>query len=332
MSGRVVLAGGSGFIGGAIAARMAAEGREVRTIGRGPSADARWGDRDGIARALDGASLVVNLAGRSIACRFTDANRAEILDSRVDTTRELGAVMATVASPPPLWMNASTASAYSTSTEQPRTETDPLDEEGFSEDVTRLWEEALAEAELPGTRRVPMRITVALGAEAPATQILFRLARLGAGGAQHDGPWFPHARYRGVGVAKDDPRATAPSQGHRTGGRQRFSWMHVDDVVGAIEHVEQHPEIDGPVNFAAPGPVTNAELMALLRSTVGMPIGIPAWRFMLEPAMAVLGTESELVLKSRWVLPGVLTDTGYVFRHPTLRGALADVWSEMRAR
>lgn len=332
MSGRVVLAGGSGFIGQAIAARMASEGREVATIGRGSSADARWGDRSGIARLVDGASLVVNLAGRSVNCRYTDANRAEILDSRVVTTRELGAAIASATAPPPLWMNASTATTYSHTTDRPHTEADPAGEKGFSEDVARAWEAALAEEDLPATRRVPMRITIALGAEGPASQMLFRLARLGIGGTQFDGPWIPHTRYRGIGVSKDDPAAKAPSAGRGTGGRQRFSWIHVDDVVGAIAHVEAHPEIDGPVNMAAPDPVTNAELMRLLRQTVGMPIGMPAWRFMLEPAMAVLQTESELVLKSRWVLPGVLTETGYVFRHPTLRGALADVWAGMRAR
>lgn len=331
MTGRVALAGGSGFIGQEIAAHMAREGREVATIGRGSDADAQWGDRDALARVLDGAALVVNLAGRSVNCRYTDQNRAEILDSRVDTTRELGEVIASVAVPPPLWMNASTATTYSHTTDGPHTEADPPGERGFSEDVARAWEAALGEADLPATRRVPMRITIALGAEAPASQMLFRLARLGIGGTQHDGPWMPHTRYRGVGVAKDDPAAKAPSRGRETHGRQRFSWIHVDDVVGAIAHVEAHPEITGPVNMASPDPVTNAELMRLLRETVGMPVGMPAWRFMLEPAMALIGTESELVLKSRWVLPGVLTETGYEFQHPTLQGALADIWQQMRA-
>lgn len=331
MSGHVVIAGGSGFLGTTLASHFRAAGREVATIGRGDDADATWGDADAVRRVLDGASLLINLAGKSVNCRYNDANREAILTSRTETTTQLREAIATLEHPPALWCNASTATTYSHSTKRAHTEDDPAGEQGFSEDVARAWEAALFEGELPGTRRVALRITIALG-DGPATRMLFTLARLGAGGAQFDGPWFPHSRYRAIGERKGSARAQAPSAWRPTKGRQRFSWIHVDDVAGAIEHIESHPELKGPVNLASPGAVTNAELMRQLRETVGMPIGIPAFRFMLEPAMWLLRTESELVLKSRWVAPGKLEATGYTFRFPTLRAALADIWSSMRSR
>jgi len=115
------------------------------------------------------------------------------------------------------------------------------------------------------------------------------------------------------------------SSWHRTRGRQRFSWIHIDDVVGAVRFLGAHPAIEGPVNLSSPDPVDNRTLMRALRGAVRMPVGLPAWRWMLEPAMWVLRTEPELVLKSRWVLPGVLERGGYEFRHPHLPEALAAI-------
>lgn len=327
--GHVVIAGASGYLGQALGRHLTAQGRTVRTIGRAWDADARWGRTDEIRAVLDGAAMLVNLAGRSVNTRYDDAHRREILESRTRTTTALREAIATLAAPPPLWCNASTATAYAHTTEAPHTEADATGQHGFSEDVARAWEAALLEGELPGTRRVPLRISIALG-DGPATRMLLRLARLGIGGAQHDGWWLPHTRYRGIDEPKDAPRATEPSRGHATAGGQRFSWIHVDDVLGVVDHVEAHPEIDGPVNLAAPGAVTNDELMRTLRETVGMPIGLPAYRWMLEPAMWALRTESELVLKSRWVAPGRLLETGYTFTFPELAPALADIWQRMR--
>ena len=324
-AGRAVLGGGSGFLGRRLKQALEEDGYEVLVIGReGP--DARWDDPLSILRAVDGADLVVGLAGKSVNCRYTDANRTEILRSRVDTTRALGEAIARAENPPAVWMNASTATIYRYAMDRPQSEGSTEIDTGFSPDVGRIWEAELFAGELPRTRRVALRTTIVLGDGGAATALLFRLARLGAGGPQFDGWWFPHRRYRGIG-----PEPTAhPTEIHRSKGRQKFSWIHIDDFVGAVRFLRDHEEISGPVNMAAPYPSDNRSLMAALRRTVGMPIGLPAWRFILEPAMWALRTESELVLKSRWVLPGVLSDAGYEFRFPELEPALGDIWSRRR--
>lgn len=313
-----VVAGATGFVGTAIARALADDGYEIVRVGRsGPVA---WRDADAVRRAVDGADLVVNLAGKSVNCRYTDANRDEILRSRVDTTRQLRAAVAAAAAPPRVWMNASTATIYRHATDRPNTESSGELGQGFSVDVARNWEREFFAGDLPGTRRVALRMAIVLG-DGPATNLLFRLARLGLGGPQIDGWWFPHGRYRGIGP---DPTGGA-APWHRTRGRQRFSWIHLDDVVGAIRFLRDREDLSGAVSLASPNPADNRTLMRSLRRAVGMPIGLPAWRWMLEPAMWALRTEPELVLKSRWVLPEVLTANGFSFAFADLDAAVDDV-------
>lgn len=314
-----VIAGASGFIGRAAVAAFAADGHEVRLVGR--DAPTRWTDAAALARAVDGADVVLNLAGKSVNCRYTDRNREEILRSRVDTTRALGAAIASAASPPRVWLNASTATIYRHAMDRPNTEADGELGTGFSPDVARAWESAFFAGDLPQTRRVALRMAIVIG-DGPATRLLRALARTGLGGPQHDGWSLPHRRYRGIG---DDPTGTDAAPWYRTRGRQRFSWVHLDDVMAAIRFLRDRDDIAGPVNIASPHPSDNRTLMATLRRIVGMPIGIPSARWMLEPAMWALRTEPELILKSRWVLPGRLTEAGFTFRHPHLEEALRDV-------
>lgn len=323
---RAVIGGGTGFLGQKLKAALEDDGYEVRVIGRsGP--DARWDDPASIRRVIDGAELVIGLAGKSVNCRYHDANRDEILRSRVETTRALREAIAEAATPPALWLNASTATIYRYALDEPQAETSGDIDTGFSPDVGRAWEAELFADELPRTRRVAMRITIVLG-EGPATALFFWLARLGIGGPQFDGRWFRHRRYRGIGPHPTEHDFTV----RRSRGRQKFSWIHIDDVVGAVRFIRDRPGIAGPVNFSAPEQSDNRTLMATLRRVVRMPVGLPAWRFMLEPAMWALRTESELVLKSRWVAPGVLTDAGYQFVHPALEPALRDIWTGRRAQ
>lgn len=325
MAPRAVIGGGSGALGTALRAALEAEGYDVAVIGRtGP--DARWDDPDSVRRVVDGADLLIGLAGKSINARFTAANRDEILQSRLDTTRMLNDAVAAAQHPPAVWMNASSATVYRYAMDRPQTEDDIDYDTGFSPDVALAWEDELFRGELPETRRIALRITIVLG-DGPAGDLLFRLARLGIGGPQIDGWWFPHNRYRGIGPHSTEPRLPLGVQSH---GRQKFSWIHIDDFVGAVLFLRDHPEISGPVNMSAPEQVDNRSLMAALRRTVGMPIGLPAWRFMLEPAMWVLRTEPELVLKSRWVAPKVLTDAGFAFEHPRLEPALQHIRARKR--
>ncbi len=312
--GRAVLAGASGFLGSYLRRALEAEGYTVRAIGRsGP--DARWGDAEGIRRVLDGADLVVNLAGKSVNCRYTARNRAEILRSRVETTGELGRGIAACAAPPPLWINSSTATIYRHADDRPMTESTGEIGEGFSVQVARAWEREFFEPELPRTRRVALRMAIVLG-DGSALKPLLTLARVGLGGPQFDGPWLATRARRRAGTF----HRYAP-----THGRQRFSWVHIDDVLGILRFVRDHPEIEGPVNVSAPHPEDNRSLMAILRRVTRRPVGLPAFRWMLELGMVVLRTESELVLKSRWVLPERLTEAGYVFRHPRLEAAIRDI-------
>lgn len=320
MAKRAVIGGGSGFVGTALTQALEADGYAVSVIGRhGP--DARWDDPASIRRVVDGADLVIGLAGKSINARFTDRNREEILQSRIDTTRALHDAIAGAEHPPAVWMNASSAAVYRYALDRAQTEADTERDTGFLPDVTRAWEAELFRGDLPSTRRVALRITFVVG-DGPAPALLFRLARFGVGGPQFDGWWFPHRRYRGIGPHPTEPRNPL---GRRSRGHQRFSWIHIDDLVGAVRFIRDDARVSGPVNMSAPGVVDNRGLMRALRRVVGMPIGLPSWRFMLEPAMWVLRAEPDLVLNSRWIAPGVLEDAGYAFAFPELEPALRDV-------
>ncbi|WP_343925250.1 epimerase [Rhodoglobus aureus] len=314
-----VIAGASGFVGTALVQAFRDDGYDVRLIGR--SAEVTWNDPAGIARVIDGSAVVINMAGKSVNCRYNDANRNEILRSRVDTTRALREAIAAASNPPAVWFTSSTATIYRHSTDRPNTDADGVLGEGFSVDVARNWEREFFDGDLPQTRRVALRMAIVLG-DGPATNILFRLARVGLGGPQIDSWWFAHRRYRGIGPT---PSGGERTSWHRTSGNQKFSWVHIDDVISAVRFLLARDDIAGTVNLSSPHPSDNRTLMRTLRRAVGAPFGLPAWKWMLEPAMWVLRTEPELVLKSRWVLPSTLTDAGFQFRYTELSGAVEDI-------
>jgi len=317
----IVIAGASGFIGQHLAAAWRARGARVSEIGRsGP--DARWGDTAAITRLLDGADLLVNLAGKSVNCRYGPANRAEIMRSRVETTRELREAVLACAAPPRLWLNSSTATIYRHAEDRPMTESTGELGRGFSVDVATSWEREFFEGELPGTRRVALRMAIVLG-DGSALVPLMGLARVGLGGPQLDGPW-PATK----------ARLAAGTHHHQGagGGRQKFSWIHVDDVLGSIDWLREHDDVDGVVNLSSPNPSDDRTMMGIVRRAVGMPIGLPATRWMLELGTAVLRTETELVLKSRWVVPERLVEGGYEFVHPHLDETVKQIVAERRRR
>lgn len=309
--GRVVLGGSTGFIGQDLARRWRAEGREVVTVSR-RGADLTWDDQDGIDAAVDGADLVVGLAGKSVNCRYTPANRAEILRSRVENTAALRTAIGRAAAPPPLWVNSSTATIYRHADDRGQSESHGELGTGFSVEVAKAWERELFAGDLPDTRRVALRTAIVLG-DGGVLAALRTLARCGLGGTQHDGRWPIGGTRHAAGTAHE----------FRTrGGRQRFSWVHLDDVAGIIAFLERHPELEGPVNAVAPRASDNRTLMATLRRAVGVPFGLPAARWMLELGAVALRTETELILKSRWVVPEKLLEAGYVFRRPVLADAV----------
>ncbi|MGX1702278.1 epimerase [Microbacterium sp. NPDC055357] len=316
MQPRVVIAGATGFVGERVAEAFAADGYRVDTMGR--TAAVTWGDDAAIARLVDGADVLINLAGKSVDCRYVDANRDEVYRSRIATTRALREAVAAAVRPPRVWFNASTATIYRHTMDRPNAEADGALGSGFSVDVARDWEREFFAGDLPQTRRVALRMAIVLG-DGPATRMLATLARVGLGGPHLDGWWPQHRRYRGIGPT---PSGDGRAPHHDTRGRQRFSWIHIDDVVGAVRFLRDHDDIDGVVNLASPTASDNRELMATLRRVVGVPFGMPIPRWMLEPAMWVLRTEPELVLKSRWVTPERLLRAGFGFAHVDLEGAL----------
>lgn len=292
----VVIADASGFIGTALRRHFLRDGFRVASIGRGRGNEARWDEGPGpIAAVLEGTEAVINLAGRSVSCRYTKRTADEILRSRTETTQALGLALASCRRPPSVWLNASTGTIYRDARDRPQDERSGQIGSGFSVAVARAWEQELSEAPT-AVRKVALRTTIVLGAGGALNPII-NLARLGFGGPQGD-------------------------------GGQRFSWIHVDDVYGSIRHIMDRPDISGPVNLATPQAATNRELMDRVRRHVGgagerVALPLPAWS--LEAGARVIRTEAELVLKSRWVRPGVLLDSGYRFAFPTLDEALADI-------
>ncbi|NYF10728.1 hypothetical protein HDC94_001884 [Leifsonia sp. AK011] len=310
MTERVVLAGGSGFVGRYLADRYRERGMHVTIVGR--TSEVTWDDPEALVRAVDGAHLLINLAGRSVDCRYNAANRSEILESRVGTTEALHSAVRQAAVPPPLWVNSSTATIYRHAMDRPMTESGGELGEGFSVSIAKAWEQAFFAGETPGTRRAALRMAIVLG-DGSVLERLVQLSRWGLGGPQWDSPWFPSRARRAVGT---EHRYGAPW------GRQKFSWVHVEDVYRIIEFLGEHPELEGPINASSPRPTDNVTLMRTLRRALGVPLGIPLPRPALEVGAAVLGTETELVLKSRWVVPERLEDAGFVFQHPEIDEAI----------
>lgn len=305
---KLILAGGSGFLGGALAKHFRALGWEVVVLTRSPKArtdgirEAAWDARTpgDWCRELEGADVVINLTGRSVDCRYTERNRRDIINSRVESTRVIGEAIARSQSPAKVWLNASSASLYRHTFETPMDENGaegatPEVHDEFSLEVIRQWEAALNSAQTPRTRRVALRTTMILGnARNSVFPVLSRLARLGLGGRMGS-------------------------------GRQYVSWMHERDFCRAVEWIVVHEEIAGPVNLSAPEPLPNAEMMRLFREACGAPFGLPAAEWMLEVGAFFMRTETELILKSRRVIPGKLLASGFRFEFPAMKEALSEL-------
>ncbi len=292
-----MIAGAGGFIGQYLSARFRGSGDTVFTIGRA-GADARWGDAEAIGALLDGSDILINLAGKSVNCRYSRKNMAAIFSSRLLTTAELGVAVQSVAHPPKVWFNASTATIYRHADDLAMTDEAGELGSGFSVNVATAWEREFFAHAREGVRQVALRMAIVLG-DGSALTPLVRLTRLGLGGSQFGGK--------------------------TKGARQRFSWIHIDDVYRAIEFLYAHPDLGDTVNLSSPGPVENRELMATLRRVLGARFGVPLFGWMLELGAFAIRTESELLLKSRWVLPTRLLGAGFEFEFPSLEGALRNI-------
>lgn len=316
---KVVIPGGSGQVGAILKRAFAARGDEVvvlsRRPGAGPGAGPRVVDWDGRtlgpwAAAIDGADAVINLAGRSVDCRYTEANLRAMLTSRVDSTRVVGAAIAQAKRPPRVWLQMSTATIYAHRFDAANDEAtgilggDEPDAPAYwrrSVDIARAWEAALADAEVPATRRVALRTAMVMSPDRGGIfDVLLRLTRWGLGGP--------------VG-----------------GGRQYVSWIHEVDLVRAVDLLIARDDLAGPVNLAAPHPLPQRDFMAALRRAWGAPIGLPATRWMAEIGAFFLRTDTELLLKSRRVVPGRLREAGFSFSYPRWEEAAAELVGRRRA-
>lgn len=311
---KLVLAGGSGFLGTIVAEWFVERGWDVVILTRRPRdrceaiREAAWDGRTQGAwcAELEGADAVVNLAGRSVDCRYGPRNRRAIMDSRIESTRVLGEAIANCRQPPRVWLNSSTATIYKHSHDRPmdeaRGEIEATQEahDAFSIEVATAWEKTFAAAPTPATRKLALRIAMVLSPRAGTVfRILRRLARCGVGGAMGD-------------------------------GRQFMSWIHEIDFCRAVEWLIGRDDVSGAVNVAAPNPLPNREVMRLIRRRCGLPFGLPIPRPLLEIGAFVLRTETELVLKSRRVVPGRLTEQGFAFEFPNLKDAVDELERRLR--
>lgn len=290
---KIVLAGGTGFIGQYFEKRFKELGYEVKIISR-QSPSISWDDTNGIIDALEGAELLINLAGKSVNCRYNDKNKKDIMDSRLQTTNQLGEAILSCSEPPKVWMNSSTATIYRHAEDRPMTEDKGELGTGFSVDVATNWEDAFFSFNLPKTRQVALRTAIVLGKGGGVMTPYQYLTRFGLGGKQGS-------------------------------GKQMFSWIHEEDMFQIALFLKERDDLSGVFNCSAPNPVTNKELMRLMRTHLKMPFGLPAPKWMLEMGAVFINTETELVLKSRWVLPERLLQAGYQFRYNTLEHTLENI-------
>lgn len=308
MKPRLIIAGGSSFLGGVLAKHFADRGWETVVLTRRPRRQAGtvrqvfWdGETLGEwTNELEGARALINLAGRSVNCRYHARNRKLLLGSRLNSTRVLGEAIARCANPPPVWLNSSTATIYKHNFGPAWDEAGeiggcPEAKDIFSVHIAMEWERVFNEANTPHTRKVALRSAMVLGhGKNSVLPNLLRLARLGLGG-------------------------------RLAGGGQFISWIHEVDFCRAVEWIIEHENLRDPVNLAAPNPVTNAEFMATIRKVCRAPFGLPAMHWMLEVGALFLRTETELLIKSRRVVPGKLVSSGFAFKFPALKPALEEL-------
>ncbi len=311
---KIVIAGGTGFIGQEMIkyfgaeneiivltrqTRRAQNNRNRQNILSGKDIErvkfVKWdGQTSGEwCSSLNGTDLLINLAGRTVNCRYTKKNKQEIFDSRTDAVKALGQAILSCKKPPAVWINASSATIYRHATDKPQDEYSGEFQNDFSVQVCQLWEKTFYEQITPATRKVALRMAITLG---PGGVLIpyFNLLKFGLGGRQGS-------------------------------GKQMYSWVHIEDTCRMIEWVAEHEKLERTFNCCSPQPVTNQEFMRCLRKATGHYFGLPAFSWMLKIGAPLIGTETELVLKSRWVVPTKILETGFKFKYPLLENAFNDI-------
>lgn len=296
---KIIIPGGSGFLGQHLATYFSKKGFEIVILSRSskPSKGnihyAKWDGKTlgDWASHFEAAFAVINMAGRSVDCRYTAANKAEILNSRVDSTKIIGEAIKQAKNPPRIWLNSSTGTIYRYSEDKEMTETAGEIGEGFSVNVAKAWEKTFREVDVPNVRKVIMRTSIVIGRNGGAMQPLVQLTKLGLGGFQGS-------------------------------GKQFISWLQVEDFCRITEYLIHNEKAEGIYNVVSPKPIRNQAFMKILRQILNVPIGLPAMKWMIEIGAFFMRTESELVLKSRRLVPERLLSEGFEFQYVDIEEAL----------
>ncbi|RFM30096.1 TIGR01777 family oxidoreductase [Deminuibacter soli] len=299
---KIVLAGGSGYLGTVLAGYYRSRAKEVIILSRKPRPDdgnistVVWDARTtgSWLKCLEGADMLINLCGKNVNCRYTPENKKAIVLSRTVPTRLLGEAIALLQQPPQLWINVTSATIYRHAEDRPQDELTGETGYGFSVDVCNGWEESFWQCATPATRKVALRMGIVLGRRDGAFPRLLNLVKMGFGGRQGN-------------------------------GSQYIGWVHEQDAARATEWLLQHPALSGIFNCTAPGGITNSAFMRLLRETYGIRAGLPLPQWLLETGARLAGTETELLLKSRWVYPRLLEQAGFRFAYADAAHAVHDL-------
>lgn len=312
MKGRkIVIAGGTGFIGQALVDYFGKENqiiilsRQIKDINNAYKRwidvlsnvrMVKWNATDATGewiKEIDGADLVINLTGKSVNCRYNEKNKKEIFKSRVDSTNAIGEAIRQAVVPPQLWINAASATIYRHATDRPQDELTGEFHNDFSVQVCKLWEKTFFDNSTLYTRKVALRTAITLG---------------------HGGVMIPYFNLLKFALG-----------GKQGNGKQMYSWVHVQDVCRMMEWAFEKKEIEGVFNCCSPNPSTNKDFMKTLRKVCGHKIGLSAYKWMLKIGALLIGTETELILKSRWVMPTKALQSGFEFQYPNLEIALKDI-------
>ncbi|MEO8773518.1 MAG: TIGR01777 family oxidoreductase [Gelidibacter sp.] len=294
----MVIAGGTGFLGQVLKDFFLEKGYSVKILTRNPKRENEiyWDAKilDQWTTALENSEVLINLTGKSVDCRYTEANKKLIHDSRVDATHVLGLAINLCKHPPKLWMNASTSTIYKGSLTHENDEETGIIGDDFSMNIAKSWEQAFYAITNPKTRKIALRTAIVFGKNGGALLTLKKLTSFGLGGKQ-------------------------------ASGNQKVSWIHETDFANAVDFLIEHKDLSGNFNLCVPKPTDNKTLMRSLRRTLGNPIGISHPEWLLKIGARLIGTETELILKSRNVIPKRLLDNGFKFKHINLEESLRDL-------
>lgn len=295
---KIIIAGGSGFLGNALEKFFTEKHNEVIVLTRNPKKknDIFWDARNigEWANKVNNADVLINLTGKSVDCRYDENNKREILESRINSTKILQEAVDKCQNPPKTWLNSSSATIYIHAETQLMDEENGIIGDDFSMNICKSWETAFFEKTNPNVRKVALRTSIVLGNDDGAFPKLKTITKVGLGGKQGR-------------------------------GQQMMSWIHIMDFCKAIEQIINDEKMDGVVNITAPTPIKNIDFMQKLRTQMHIPFGIPSPVFLLELAAIFINTETELLLKSRNVYPKRLLESGFRFTFPSIELAFQDL-------